>query len=74
MTARSTAGVKASDGWATGLGAVRQFNLTRNSQTTTLCLSRPVSSSAALTSSINPAGGPPQVAALLLLLLLLLGH
>jgi hypothetical protein len=56
LTAHTTAGVKPSDGWATGLGAVRQFNLTRNSQTTTLCFSRPVSSAAALTSSINPAG------------------
>ncbi|WIA14655.1 hypothetical protein OEZ85_003157 [Tetradesmus obliquus] len=58
LTAPTTAGVKPSDGWATGLGAVRQFNLTRNSQTTTLCFSRPVSSAAALTSSINPAVVP----------------
>lgn len=60
LTAPTTAGVKPSDGWATGLGAVRQFNLTRNSQTTTLCFSRPVSSAAALTSSINPAGRKPE--------------
>ncbi|KAF6260840.1 hypothetical protein COO60DRAFT_838197 [Scenedesmus sp. NREL 46B-D3] len=58
LTANTAAGIKPLNGWATGLGAVRRFNLTRNSQTTTLCFSRPVSSSAALTASINPAVVP----------------
>ncbi len=56
LSARTPQGAEPSPGWATGLGIVRQYNLTTNSVSTTLCFTRPADSTAALSPSINPRG------------------